>query len=149
MTYSIEQNSQFHLARRMAKVVAPQFRVFSTEQLKPGECVLDLKRRTIEIGEGTAENQAIGAVLFQIGHLRLRNDPELQVHAGNFEGFADQDYKKALQLAIQQGKLADEKAAKWAIERMVSNWNVEAPEAHAIVNSYVWSDSEWVNYYGS
>ena len=144
MSHSIEMGSHFHKARRLAKIVAPDFRIFATENLDPGQCVLDLRAKTIEIGERTRELQAAAAILFQAGHLRLRTEEGFDEHFGKITIVSE---KRLIKRLREQGQEADMRASDWAIEALSSNWNIDKVQAKSLIDPYVWDDTEWGSYY--
>lgn len=146
MSHSVEHTAHFHMARRIAREIAPGFRVLSTPQLSEGQVVLDLRHRTIEIPEGISPLEAVGAILFQVGHVRLRGRPDLQEHFGN----ADiKDEEVLVGLLSRQGAKADLLAANWAQGVFSSNWNIDSKAAAAIIAKYVWLEDEWREYYAA
>jgi len=144
MSHSIEMGQDFHLARRLTKAIAPDFRVFATESLEEGQCVLDLTKKTIEVGEGTNSLQAAAAILLQAGHLRLRDRTELSEHFGHIDQSIGE--KRILKRLAEQGALADKLASGWAIEALTSFWSMEPSKAEALLSAYVWNDTEWKSY---
>lgn len=147
MSHSIEHSNNFHLARRIAKVIAPEFRVFATENLEPGQAVLDLKYKTVEVGESKNEISTVAAILFQVGHLRLKDVPELAEHAGNITNCSGD--KRLINKLSKQGATADELAAEWAIEVLCGVYAVEAKSARDLISSYTWDEDEWKSYYST
>ena len=146
MSYSIEMGVNFHKVRRLAKIIAPDFRIFATEALRAEDCVLDMTQKTIEVGEKTSEMKAVAAILFQVGHLRLRNDPKFAEHFGKIQIENEKILTKRL---IKQGVEADKKASEWAIEALVGAWNLDRAYAQKLVESYVWCQQEWADYYSN
>jgi len=146
MAYSVEHSSNFHTARRIVKIVAPDFRVFATEDLSPGHSVLDLKKKTIEVPDFQNEIHTVALILFQAGHLRLRNLD----HAGFKEHFGEiLDIGDARLLArlARQGAGADRFAADWAIDVLKNAFSIEESEAEALIEPQVWDESKWREYY--
>lgn len=143
--HSVEQNSEFHLVRRMRDEIAPDFRLFATSALQPGECVLDLKAKTIEIGEGTHPIEAVGGVLFQLGHIRLMKRKEFQEHFGNFP--KDISEEVLVRRIVTQGIKADKYAYLWAFKILYLNWDVDLLMSKKIVSQYMWSEEQWKEYY--
>jgi len=144
---SIEQSGTFHLARRIAKTVAPEFRIFATDQLKPGEIVLDLRRKTIEICETCDEMQAVAGVLFQLGHVRLmgRDGTDLEAHFGKISPTADETF--LVKDIIKQGIIADKLASEWATSVLSNTWNMDVSAAASLIDEYVWTEADWRSYY--
>lgn len=144
MPRSTELTTHFQYARRLARLVAPGYRVFSTDQLRRNECVLDVRRRTIEVGEGTRDFDAVGAVLFQLGHIRLSREKEFADHFGKLTSTDEVDLLERL---CKQGTKADKKASKWALEVMLGNFAVTQERAKSIIESYIWEQEMWREYY--
>jgi len=145
MAQSLEHFEQFHFVKRLVKIIQPQFRVFSTSNIEHNQCVLDLRLKTIEIGEGTDILTAVGAILFQAGHLRLRKDKRFKEHFGSMDGVKDEAL--LISKLSAQGYLADKLALEWAISVMSSNWNLHPSKTRPIIQVLVWSESDWNNYY--
>ena len=141
---SLELTGPFHTARRIAKMVAPDFRVFATSALSEGEVVLDLKSKTIEISEHTEQQKAIAAVLFQLGHIRLRSHSDLSEHFGNV---LDINEKRLINKLVRQGLQADGLAAKWASDILCLIFDTTPEQANALVDQFVWTEEEWKSYY--
>lgn len=145
MSHSIEHSNNFHLARRIAKIIAPDFRVFATENLEPGQAVLDLKRKTVEVGESKDELISVAAILFQVGHLRLKDILEFAEHNGNISTIAGD--KRLINKMSKQGVAADQLASEWASQILANVYAVDPYKAQDLVSSYSWSEDEWKTYY--
>lgn len=146
MSHSIEQGHHFHLARRFVKLIAPEFRVFATDQLETDQCVLDLKAKTIEVSEDSSELQAVAGILFQLGHIRLRERKELSEHFGHIKDIGE---ARLVSRLVKQGVVADKLASDWAYNVFISNWSVDEKVAKSMVSRYVWKDTDWQSYYTS
>lgn len=144
MPYSVEHSNNFHMARRIVKAIAPDFRVFATEDLAPGHSVLDLTRKTIEVPDFQDEIQTVALILFQVGHIRLKNTSGLDEHFGNLE---DIGTKRLISRLAKQGASADRLAADWAIEVLVGVFNVTEARAKAIIEPQVWDEEEWRDHF--
>jgi hypothetical protein len=142
---SLEHNTAFHFVKRLVKIVAPEYRVFSSEALERNQCVLDLRLKTIEIGEGTEVLTAVGAILFQAGHLRLRKDSRFKEHFGNIDHLKDEAI--TIQKLARQGYMADKSSLNWAITVMSSNWNLHPSKSRTIIQQFTWTEKEWSDYY--
>ncbi len=144
MPSSIEQSAPFNMARRLVRLVAPDFRVFATEELQQGEVILDLRKKTIEVAEGTPDLEAVAHILFQAGHLRLRSRRDLAEHFGKIQDTPETTLISALS---QQGTKADRLAYRWAFRVLCGYWNVSPDHARRLISPYVWGNSEWEEYY--
>lgn len=145
MSHSIEQGVHFHLARRFVKLIAPEFRALASPDLEQDACILDLTQRTIEVSESASELHAVGAILFQLGHLRLRERLELSEHFGRIPpGLTE---RQLLGRLAKQGAIADELAVDWALSVFSANWPVSEEDARAIVSRYAWDRKTWRRYY--
>lgn len=144
---SIEQSNTFHMVRRVAKLIAPDYRVFATLQLQPQDCVLDLAQKTIEVGENTEPLQAAVAVLFQLGHIRLQESPDFAEHSGKFPEAINET--RLISKLVKQGLKADKLAAQWATEILISTFNVPENNAKALTKSFCWSEEDWKTYYSA
>lgn len=142
---SLEHNNQFHFVKRLVKIIAPEYRVFSSENIEHDQCALDVKLKTIEIGEGTDIFKAVGAILFQAGHLRLRWDVRFKEHFGILENAKDET--TLISKLSAQGALADKLALEWASTVFSSNWNITSLKAREFIHPYVWSEDEWTQFY--
>jgi hypothetical protein len=147
MAYSIEHSNNFHLARRIAKVIAPDYRVFATEDLSPGHSVLDLQKKTIEVAESKSELQTVSMILFQLGHIRLKGHSEFAEHFGNFGDFGNLNKKRLVAKLIKQGAKVDLLAADWAFEVLRGVFAVDSKLAKELIYSQVWDEEEWKDYF--
>lgn len=145
MSNSLEHNTQFHFVKRLVKIIAPEFRVFSSEALEKEQCVLDVRLKTIEIGEGTDIKTAVGAILFQTGQLRLRKDKRFREYFGSFENVKDEAI--LIQKLARQGALIDKLALEWAITIYSSNWHIVPAKTRTYIQPFIWSEKEWEIYY--
>ena len=145
---SIEQTNDFHMVRRLARIIAPEYRLFATENLPNDHCVLDVQRKKIEVKESGDTYNTIANVLFALGHVRLQNDPAYHLLFG--EGI------KAWQLSeealvdklARQGSKADKSAAAWAASVFRSYWP-NKPDYQNVFDGLVWSFAEWKAYFSS
>ena len=131
MSQSLEHNTQFHFVKRIVKIVSPEYRVFSSVDIEHNNCLLDIKRKTIEIGEGTDITIAIGAILFQVGHLKLIKDKRFSEHFGLFET-RDSSLKYEtflIEKLARQGALADTLSLNWAASVYSNNWHIHPSKA--------------------
>ena len=144
MSHSIEQTANFHLVRRIAKVIAPDFRIFATPQIDQDECILDLKRKTIEVGENTIELRAVAAILFQLGQLKIKKLDKFSEHFGKI---IDVPEHRLIRTLAKQGEEVDQLACKWAVTLLMAHWGLEESKALSIVSPYIWTESEWITYY--
>jgi hypothetical protein len=140
----LEQSAKLHLARRVLRVVAPEFRLFVNSDLQPGQCVLDLQKRTVEVGENEDELEAVASVLFNTGHLILANNPDFAEHAGDI---GDVNENRLVTRLVSQGIKADQMAVAWAAPVLAKNWNLSELEANELLSSFSWSKNEWLHYY--
>ena len=146
MPYSVEHSNNFHMARRILKIVAPDFRVFATEALRPNESVLDLAKKTIEVPDFQDEMQTVALILFQIGHLRLKDYDFLNFkeHFGRIEDVGE---ARVIARLSRQGAGADRFAADWAIAVLKNVFAMEESKAKTLVEPQVWDETRWREYY--
>lgn len=144
MPYSVEHSNNFHMARRIVKAIAPDFRVFATEELEPGHSVLDLVNKTIEVPDFQDEIHTVALILFQVGHVRLKNTAGLEEHFGNIEDIGS---KRLISRLVKQGANADRLAADWAVEVLTGVFNVTEARAKAIIEPQVWNEEEWRDHF--
>lgn len=143
---SLEHDTQFHFVKRLVKIVAAEYRVFSTSELEYDQCVLDTKQKTIEIGEGTEITTAVAAILFQAGHLRLIKHNMFKDHFGDID-LKSKDEPELLKRLCIQGSTADQMALEWASTVLSSNWNIKLEKSKGILERFVWNEDEWNKYY--
>jgi hypothetical protein len=145
---SIEQRQDFHVVRRLLKVIAPDFRLLASTALAPGDSVVDVRRRTIEVGESTEIMQAVGSLLFQIGHLILHNThPDFGIFFGRgldqYEGKEDELVDKLSELGVE----ADRFASFWAKEIFKSYWPIKEEKVDEIIDDYCMDREQWKKYW--
>ena len=144
---SIEQLQDFHQIRRILWVVAPEYVVLANEALHPGEIVLDVGTKHLEVGEGTDINEAVAALLFQIGHLKLRNLPECGLFFGHgVRGWVGHEVKLINRLA-HIGQKVDAFAADWAKKSFRAFFPDRESGVDNLIDSYVWKKAEWRKYF--
>jgi len=144
MSKSLEHSPKFHMVRRIAKVIAPDFRILARSDFHRQQSCLDLHEKTIEVSETASEFEMVGYVLFHLGHLRLMGQKKFESHFGSIQ---DQDEKALVAKLSKQGTDADHKAYQWAIDVFMGNFNVSPERAHAIISGQIWNESEWTEYY--
>lgn len=145
---TLEHSNRFHMAKRIIRLIAPDFHLFSTKEIPAGSSALDLRKKTIEVGETSDEILAVACVMFQLGHLRLRDRSKFKEHSGNFKEELE-DRKTLLDKLSKQGADADKLAAQWATKALQRVWYVPEGKSEDILESMIWSKSEWLNYYQS
>jgi|GEM_PF-4009843 len=146
---SIEQLQDFHQIRRILRAVAPEFRTLATNNLPSGEYALDLKKKTIEIGEGTPIKEAVNLMLFSVGHVLLTSDDKYDLFHG--KGIAqwtgsEQDLVENLS---ELGESADGIAAKWAIDTLQAYWQQTEEQAKAEIDPLRMNKREWQSYFSN
>lgn len=146
MSKSLEHSTKFHMVRRIGKIISPDFRMLARNDFARQESCLDITRKTIEVSEKATPFDAVGTVLFHLGHLRLRDQKRFAEHFGDFKASNENELVKRLS---RQGAMADRYAAEWAIQMFVDNFNVSPERANAIVSSQAWTESEWEEYFVS
>lgn len=144
MSKSIEHSTKFHMARRISKTVAPEFRILARSDFSRQESCLDLEEKTIEVSESAPPFEAVGAILFHLGHLRLREDKRFANHFGSF---TTQSEKELIKKLVREGVMADHLAVEWALEVFLNNFGVSPERAKAILTSQMWSEVDWEAYY--
>lgn len=143
---SIEQHQDFHQVRRILKVVAPGFRILANEGLEENQAVCDVYNKTIEVGEKTEITQAVGALLFQIGHLLLRHHPDYSLFFGQGLSQYKEKEKELIEKLSELGVKADQSASRWANEIFQAYWPAKdcGPQ---LIDRYKWSKQEWKEYF--
>lgn len=146
---SVEQTNDFHIVRRIVRMIAPDYRLFASSRVPEHACVLDIRQKTIEVGESNDVFQAISALLFQLGHLRLRNEPRYALFFG--DGIREwQDSPEALvEKLARQGSKIDHAAVGWASSIFRSYWPDRPDITDTLMNLYVWNPEQWREYFNS
>lgn len=144
MTYSVEHSNNFHMARRIVKIIAPDFRVFATEDLQEGHAVLDLTKKTIEVPESRDEISTVALILFQLGHLRLKGLEEFDEHLGNIKDIGE---KRLIAKLSKQAAKADKLSAEWAVQVLKGVFDVAPNQALSLVEDQIWDEDEWKSYF--
>ena len=144
MPKSIEHSPKFHMVRRIATVIAPDFRILARQELSNKDTVLDMNLKTIEVSEKATEFEMVGAVLFQLGHLRLRSNKKYAEHFGNL---VLGDCETLIVRLVGLGVKADGEAFIWAKNIFINNFNVDDLRAEAILRNHCWNKEEWLEYY--
>jgi hypothetical protein len=144
---SIEQTNDFHLVRRLARIIAPDFRLFATARVPDYACVLDLKKKTIEVGESDDIFRVIPALLFQLGHLKQKDDPRYALFNGNGVSEWPGSMDALVEKMSRQGVKADFEAAKWASSVFRSYWPDREDIEADLFDRYVSKLSEWRQYF--
>lgn len=144
---SIEQYQDFHQVRRLLKVIAPEFDIFATPEIPVGSVCYDLRKKSLEIGEGTEMMQAVGALLHSIGHLILRYHPDY----GLFFGRGLRDWEgtdeELITLLSTLGERADQFSRGWATQVFKAYWQQHEDQADAIIDRYCMGHDEWHSYW--
>lgn len=146
MSKSIEHSPKFHMIRRIAKVIAPDFRILARSDFERQESCLDLKEKTIEVSEKATPFEAVGIALFHLGHLRLKSQKRFSDHFGDFKSDNAEEIVKRLS---RQGAMADRYAAEWALSVFVGNFNVDQARAESIISAQIWSEEDYEDYFAS
>jgi hypothetical protein len=146
---SIEQLGDFHLVRRVLKTVAPEYRLLASSDLEAGESVLDVDRKTVEVGEATPMLEAVAAMLFNIGHLRHRDTQKFSLLFGKGVSAWQHTEDKLINALAHAGMVVDRLSAAWAEIVFCQYWNVEPTQARTMIQRYVWSQSDWKQYFSS
>lgn len=136
---SLEQNRKVHLARRLMRLFAPDFRIVALSDLPAKASALDLQKKTIEVSEECEVPEALAAILFAVGHLKARAQGLFTKHFG--VGIASVDE------LICEGVQADLFASDWAYTQLVEVFRVE--DASKLLEVLVWDEATWRNYYGA
>ena len=144
MAYSVEHSNNFHMARRIVKIIAPDFRVFATEDLQEGHAVLDLTKKTIEVPDSRDEIKTVALILFQLGHLRLKGVEEFNEHLGNINDIGE---KRLISKLSKQAAKADKISAAWAVQVLKGVFDVAPNKAKILIEEQIWDEEEWRAYF--
>jgi hypothetical protein len=143
--HSIEQGQDFHLARRVAAVVAPRWRLLASQRLEVGGLVVDSDKKTVEVGEGTEGEALLAALSFGLGFARLASKGRHPEFFGFGLGkWAGKEAELSVRLKTQCS-LAEREAATWAGRLAASLWPHR--EVGTALRSYAWSRADWRRYF--
>lgn len=146
---SVEQTNDFHVVRRILRTLAPEYRILARRDLEAGSSVLDVKRRTVEVGETPDVMQAVSSLLFQIGHLRLSQDAQYDL----FFGKGLSRWKGPIDVLIDRlarlGARADRLASQWASSIFQSYWAIDPKISDDTMHQHTWRYGEWKEYFSS
>ena len=131
---SIERSIQFHLVRRILKTVAPDYRILANPGLEPGFSALDLRKKTVEIGEESIPHDSVSSLLFQIGHAIYHNRYGVDV-SGSKEKLA------------RLNSEIDQFASSWAIHVLFSYFHFKIDDARNTIGELVWDYDDWILYF--
>jgi hypothetical protein len=141
--------NDFHVVRRIVRALAPDYRLLASHEISPGESVLDVTKKTIEVGETRESLEAIPSLLFQVGHLLLRKDPVFGLLFGDdISSWRDTEEDLIEELA-DLGVKADKSAVRWATSIFQSYWSLPYAQASELIGQYAWTRSEWKEYFSS
>lgn len=146
---SIEQTNDFHVCRRLVRIIAPDYRLFATPRVPEYACVLDVSQKTLEVGETSDVFQAIKALLFQLGHLRLRNDPRYSLFFGDDIKHWTGTPEALIETLARQGVKVDHSAAKWASSVFRSYWPDQEDIEPELFDLYVFKLGHWREYFSA
>lgn len=144
---SIEQHQEFHVARRILRSLAPEYRLLATENLKSGDYLLDSRLKTIEIAEKTEIIEAIAKLLFLMGHVSLEKEPVFAPLFGkNISEYKGKE-NELITALVELGLEADKIAASWAVNVFCSFWDISHSEAKTLIESCLMTEDEWRKYF--
>jgi hypothetical protein len=141
---SVEQCQEFQVARRVASLVAPGWRLLATPFLQSEEIAIDIRKKTIEIGEDTTKEYLLAGAMFAIGHVKLQNKSRFAEFFGNgLEHYSDDN--KLISKLASQGVLADKQAIEWASTSLAAFW----PDLNCsgALYKYGLRRKEWIRYF--
>ncbi len=144
---ALEQLPQFHLAKRIAKIVAPQYRLLSTPYLQKEMYALDSKKKTIEVSEQSDISTAVSQILFSLGHVLLEGESQFDLLFG--KGLSGYDASKAVEDLSSLGERADSIAFEWAKSAMMAYFNYSEKDASQALSSCLWSNQDWKEYFSA
>jgi hypothetical protein len=108
-----------------------------------GGVLLDCKRKTIEVGEGSPMMSAVAAMTFTIGHLFLKRVGSYsELFGEKLGGYRGEPITLAEKL-VKDGVEADKLAASWSSQVLQLYWGVTREEALDLVYQYVWDERLW------
>lgn len=144
---SIEQSNDFHVVRRLCKALAPEYRLLANSELKAGESILDVARKTVEVAENDDLLQALASLFFQIGHIILVPEPTLALFYGRGLGRYQGTDEMLINDLVKQGARADRIAAEWALKVFPSYFHIPKEQAHERINAMCWDEVQWREYF--
>lgn len=144
---SIEQHQDFHIARRVLRSIAPEYRLVATPIIAKGAFALDHVKKTLEVAEGTAVEEAVAKILFLMGHVVLQDNPIfLPLSGKNFHRYIGREPELISALA-ELGAQADFLAAQWSLQMFLAFWDIPTEKAQLLIESLRWSEEEWLQYF--
>jgi hypothetical protein len=143
---SVEQAQEFQFARRIAALVAPGWRLLATPVLKPDQLAIDLRKRTIELGEDSKKENLLAGAMFAVGYVRLHNRTRFaELFGRGLEKYSDNQSDDLVAKLAKQGSLADRYASKWANSALVAFW--PAMNCDDALRLYASRRQDWVRYF--
>lgn len=144
---SIEQSNDFHVVRRLCKALAPEYRLLANIELKPGESVLDVRRKTVEVAENDDLHEALATLFFQIGHIILVPEPTLGLFFGKGLGRYQGTDEMLINDLAKQGARADRIASEWAARVFPSYFHIDQEAAKKYIDALRWDETQWRDYF--
>lgn len=135
------------MVRRILRVIAPEYRIMANSGLEAYQSALDLKKKTVEVGENTPIFDGVAILLFQIGHLILADRPEFGYFFGKNIAKWKYSEKTLVNKIIALGMMADQIAFEWASEVMAQYWPMALNETQQLVQRNIWTKDEWTQYF--
>ena len=141
---SVEQSQDFQIARRVAALVAPGWRLLATPLLEPGALAVDLRKRAIELGENSTLVDLLAGAMFGLGHARLQKSARFpELFARGLHKYHDE--KILISKLATQGALADQYAAQWAARALSAFWPTH--DCGAALAAFAWRRTDWTRYF--
>jgi len=144
---SIEQHQDFHVARRVLRALAPEYRLLATPGIAAGHFAMDQTRKTLEVAEGTPVNEAVAKLLFLMGHIVLVDHATFApLYGKGLERYKGKEDELISALA-ELGEQADVTASRWAHRVFLMFWDISSENAEELLEQCKWSRQEWKKYF--
>ena len=143
---SVEQSQDFQIARRVASLVAPGWRLLATSQLEPNALAIDFRKCSIELGENSEPDVLLASSMYALGHIRLKGSLRFRELFG-FDFHTHSDDKKLIRKLATQGALADRHAVDWARRALAAFWPIR--DCSLALRVYAWQKQDWHQYFST
>lgn len=108
-----------------------------------GGVLLDCRKKTIEVGEGSPMMVAVAAMIFNVGQLFLKKTGQFDnIFGERLNEFPGTDVALAHYL-VRLGTLTDVMSAVWATQVLQLYWGLDKDKALDLVSPYVWNTTLW------
>lgn len=132
--------------RRIAKAVAPGWRLLATDQIEPDTVVIDSAGQYIAVGEGSATMNVVVSILLHLGFVRVSHRYDL-LFGKNIRSW-EKTEDSLVHSLTSQGVSAEKKAKEWAMETALSMFPFLNPySVMEAMSWYSWDNEAWTKYF--